>query len=34
MDLHKNACFVLEAKQGSDEGSKKIGSARRRRGER
>jgi len=29
MDLYKEACFVLEAKQGSDEGSKKVGSARR-----
>lgn len=29
MDLYKEASFVLEAKQGSDEGSKKVGSARR-----
>lgn len=29
MDLYKEGCFVLEAKQGSEEGSKKIGSARR-----
>jgi hypothetical protein len=29
MDLYKEGCFVLEAKQGSDEGSKKVGSARR-----
>jgi hypothetical protein len=29
MDLYKEGCFILEAKQGSDEGSKKVGSARR-----
>ena len=29
MDLYKEGCFVLEAKQGSDEGSKKSGTARR-----
>ncbi|HEX8254874.1 MAG TPA: type IIL restriction-modification enzyme MmeI, partial [Thermoanaerobaculia bacterium] len=29
MDLYKQGCFILEAKQGSHAGSKKIGSARR-----
>ncbi len=29
MDLYKRGCFVLEAKQGSNEGAKKLGSARR-----
>jgi len=29
MDLYKEGCFVLEAKQGSEEGSRKTGTARR-----
>jgi hypothetical protein len=29
MDLYKEGCFVLEAKQGSDQGSRKSGTARR-----
>lgn len=29
MDLYKDGCFLLEAKQGSEEGSRKIGTARR-----
>ena len=29
IDLYKHGCFVLEAKQGSDAGSKKIGTAKR-----
>ncbi|HEX8408361.1 MAG TPA: type IIL restriction-modification enzyme MmeI [Thermoanaerobaculia bacterium] len=29
MDLYKHGCFILEAKQGSHAGSKKIGTARR-----
>ncbi|HMI92860.1 MAG TPA: type IIL restriction-modification enzyme MmeI, partial [Polyangiales bacterium] len=29
MDLYKKDCFVLEAKQGSDKGSKKVGTAKR-----
>jgi len=29
MDLYKNSCFILEAKQGSEQGSKKIGTAKR-----
>lgn len=27
IDLHKQGCFILEAKQGSDQGSKKLGTA-------
>lgn len=29
MDLYKHGCFLLEAKQGSDEGAKKLGTAKR-----
>jgi hypothetical protein len=29
IDLYKHGCFLLEAKQGSEEGSKKLGTARR-----
>ena len=29
IDLYKRGCFILEAKQGSDDGSKKVGTAKR-----